>query len=413
MFDTKEFNLLFPLISFMLLTDKYAPKGLAQIIGNDEQRTEVKKWCLEFERGKAQKPLLLYGSPGIGKTACARAVALEFNWALIETNASDLRDPESLKKALGSGGKGLFGENRLLLLDEIDGAFDRGEVPELIKIIKENDQPMILTANDMWNKHLANVRPLVKAVEFKKVNSRSIADLLNRIAKAEGISIEKTVIDAIAKGCNGDVRSAIIDLQGGEQSFDVANYRDRGVNVFEAVRTVFKTTDYKKSINASENLDIDLDMFTKWIEENIPAEYEDAAERQRAFQWLAKADIMNTRIRRRQYWGLLRYVKAYSHGGVSLSKKEMYKKFTPYQFPALLKALSSSKNSRAVRLSTCSKIGKKLHCSSAKTRETLSFMSALPLEQWVDLSEDEAKYLEGLRFGNELKPNEKQKRKHK
>lgn len=390
----------------LLLTEKYAPRSLQEVIGNDEQRTEIKKWALEFQRGKAQKPLLLYGPPGTGKTACAKALAAEFQWTLIETNASDVRDPESLRKILGAGGKGLFGENRLLLLDEIDGAFDRGEVPELVRTIRENNQPMVLTANDLWNKHLANVRPLVKAVEFKKVNSKSIAEFLTRIAKTEQMTVEKIAIDTIAKSSNGDVRSALIDLQSG-----ASGERERSTNVFEAVGTVFKTSNYTKSIAASENLDIDLDTFIKWIEENIPAEYEDAGERERAFQWLAKADAMNRRIKKRQYWGLLRYVRAFSHSGVSLSKKEMYRKFTPYQFPSLLKMLSSSRVNRNSLESLSEKLAKQMHCSSRKVNSQLAFLAMLPLEQKMELSEDETSVLNKLRSpsGNELKPYKQKK----
>ena len=392
----------------MLLTEKYSPQKVEDLIGNEDAKLEVKKWALEFERGKAQKPLLLYGSPGTGKTACAKALAREFQWTLVESNASDLRDPDSLKKNLGSGGKGLFGENRLLLIDEIDGAFDRGEIPELVRIIATNNQPMILTANNLWDKHLANIRPLVKAIEFKKVNSKSIADKLTKIANVEKMEIDKPAIEAIAKNSNGDVRSAIIDLQGGS-----SGGREREANVFEAVRTVLKTNEYNKSNAASDNLDIDLDTFVKWIEENIPNEYEKNEDKANAFTWLAKSDKMQARIRHRQYWGLLRYVKSFSHAGVSLSKKEQYHKFVAYQFPSLLKMLSNSKSNRAIFKSLVEKLASKIHCSKRKIADNFGLFCLFPLESYLEVSEDEAKLLRALRAGNEFKPNEKQKRKTK
>ncbi|MFH1246831.1 MAG: replication factor C large subunit, partial [Candidatus Micrarchaeota archaeon] len=370
----------------MLLTEKYSPQKVEDLIGNEDAKKEIKTWALEFERGKVQKPLLIYGPVGIGKTACAKALAAEFKWTLVESNASDLRKPENLRKIIGPGGRGLFNENRLILLDEIDGAFDRGEIPELVKIIASNSQPMLLTANDLWNRNLANVRPLVKAIEFKKVNARSITDLLLKIAQKENLNIEKTVLETIAKNSSGDVRSAIIDLQGGS-----SGAREREANVFEAVRTVLKTNDYNKSIAASENLDIDMDTFIKWIEENIPNEYENFADRVNAFNWLAKSALMQNRIKKRQYWGLLRYVRAFSHAGVSLAKKEQYRKFVAYQFPSLLKTLSAAKSNKVIFQSLCEKLASKLHCSKRKLADNFAFLCLLPLENWINLSEDEAK----------------------
>ncbi len=393
----------------MLFTDKYAPRGLDEVKGNEEALQEIKKWALDFERGKFHKPLLLHGPPGVGKTAIAKAVAIEFQWALIESNASDLRKPENLKKLLGANSKGLYNEYRLILLDEIDGAFDRGEFPELVKIIKENSQPMILTANDMWNPHLASVRQLCKAIELKKVNARSIAELLAKIANAEKLEAKKETLQETAKNCNGDVRSAIIDLQSGENG-----ERERSENVFEAIRTVLKTKEYDKAINASDNLDMDLDTFIKWIEQNIPAEYEKPEEKATAFKWLAKSALMQGRIRRNQYWGLLRYVKAYSHAGVSLSKEETYRKFTPYSYPDVIRALGATKKSRAAFKTLTEKIGKKIHCSKKKVGENLGYFAFMPVEQWINLNEEEATVLKSFSsVGNQLKPNKKKKRNNK
>ena len=97
-----------------LFTEKYSPKKLDDVIGNDDGRKEMKTWALEFERNKIQKPLLIYGPPGIGKTSAVRALAREMEWTLVETNASDVRDPESLRKAIGENSRGLFNQRRLI-----------------------------------------------------------------------------------------------------------------------------------------------------------------------------------------------------------------------------------------------------------------------------------------------------------
>ena len=51
---------------------------------------------------------------------------------------------------------------------------------------------------------------------------------------------------------------------------------------------------------------------------------------------LSKADIFDGRIKRRQYYGLLKYSSVLMTYGVAAAKKEKYKKFTRYRFPSFL-----------------------------------------------------------------------------
>lgn len=390
--------------AFLPWSIKHSPATLAEVAGNDDAKTEIKRWALDVERGTKAKPLLLYGPPGVGKTASALALAREMNWTLFETNASDARDAKTVAKlfTLTSSSRGLYGEKRLILLDEIDGAFDRGEVPELIKLLKDSSQPLILTANDMWNKNLANVRQLVKPIEFKRVNARSTVEVLQRIATAENLQIERTALDAIAKNAGGDVRSAINDLQAGSTS-----QRDVAVNVFDAVRTVLKSRSYDRAVASSENLDLDLDNFVTWIDENIPHEFEKAEDRAKGFSWLSKADIMKARIRKKQYYKLLRYVRAYSHAGVSLANTSDQRKFTPYQFPQLIRLLGASKAKRELYKSACRKVGTKMHCSTAIASTALPFLAGVDLS-YFSLDEEE-KNLVQTRYGIATSVNGKAK----
>ena len=193
----------------MLWTIKHLPKIVADFIGNEEPRQEIKKWAASIESGTREKPLLLYGPPGTGKTAVARALAQEMGWETVESDASRLRSAADIKEVLGaSAGYGsLFGSRRLLIIDEIGSTSDRGSSSALAALARESAQPIIFIANDAWDDAVKPLRFLTKPVEFKKLNSRSIAAALKKIAKAEGMA-EGEYVDEIAKASSGDMRAA-------------------------------------------------------------------------------------------------------------------------------------------------------------------------------------------------------------
>lgn len=382
-------------LSGALWTRKYAPSSLSGVAGNEDAKEEIRKWALEAERGKKGRPLLIYGAVGIGKTALANALAREMGWDVLETNASDLRDAETLKKIYGMAatGTGLFGNRRLILIDEIDSVSDRQEFATLQQIVKESTQPIIFIANDVWDQKLSGLRFGCKQVELRKINSASIRKRLAEIASEENIP-DGEKAEEIAKNSSGDIRGALNDLQGTQQmeKFDATRFgRDREENIFEAVRTVFKTMNYAHATDAGENYNTqEFDMFMKWIEENVPLEYEKEGEIAQAMQWLSRADVFKGRIRRGQHWGFLKYANALATAGVALSKEETYRKFSKYQFPSAIRVMGQTKKSREMLKGIKQKVARKLHISMDEAIVAYSALSANPaFDDYLELSEDE------------------------
>ncbi|MEM3555645.1 MAG: replication factor C large subunit [Candidatus Micrarchaeia archaeon] len=355
----------------MLWCDKHRPKTLEQFAGNSEIVEEVKKWAFDWERGRKGKAILLHGPAGVGKSTLAYVLASSMGWPVVEMNASDLRDEESVRRVIGeaSASSNLFGGKKLILIDEVDGLqkADRGGSKVILEIVRGAEQPVMLTANDIWKPSLATLRSACTNLAMRRVNSRTIASLLKKIAEKEGVKISEEIIAKIASNSSGDLRSAINDLQaigeGGVGSPDVIGERDREKGMFDLVRAVLKAEGYEEARETIWNVD-DRDMFVRWVEENIPLEYDDVGDVARAYDSLSRADIFDGRIIRRQHWGFLRYSNDLATAGVALAKKERYHKFVKYQFPKIISKLGSSRGERAMKANIGVKIGRMCHVSS-------------------------------------------------
>ena len=88
----------------MMWSEKYRPKNIVDLVGNEEARHDFVEWFTKWKKGT--KPILLVGPPGVGKTTLAKLAAKQFGYDMIELNASDVRNKgriqEILQPILGS-----------------------------------------------------------------------------------------------------------------------------------------------------------------------------------------------------------------------------------------------------------------------------------------------------------------------
>ena len=97
--------------------------------------------------------------------------------------------------------------------------------------------------------------------------------------------------------------------------------------------------------------------------------YEKSGEIAKAYEMLSRADIFRARIMRRQYWKLLKYMIDLMTGGVAISKDEMYRKFSRYQYPDKIKYLGMTKMKRAKDKEKLLELSQHLHCSTNKIKQ--------------------------------------------
>jgi replication factor C large subunit len=344
----------------------YVPTKISMLIGNPSALARAKEWASLWASGRQQKPLLIFGPPGTGKTALAHAIASEFGWDIFEFNASDLRDEKNASFLLGSSSQSsaLFGSLRLILIDDADslsGKEDRGGMAAIAKAIQVARQPVILTAIDYWDKTLQPLRSLCEPIELRRVQASTIEALLQKVAAKNNIPLSQQQIRQIAESAKGDVRAALNDLE----ARNTAASRDMEKNVFEVVRAIFKSEKYSESRQAAFLSEVEHDLLKWWVASNLPSEYERPFDLARAYNAISKADVFDGRILRMQYWGYLRYSTDHLSAGVSLAKSEPYRKYTQLSFPSYFQQLGATKSSRKLRKEILRKISLACHCSVA------------------------------------------------
>lgn len=364
--------------------EKYRPQKLRDVAGNPSSLEAAAEWVESWRKGIPKKRgLLLYGPAGVGKTSVAYAIANEMGFDRIELNASDARTQDVIRRIVGSAATlttlDPSQSKKLIIMDEVDGIHgkaDYGGLKALIATLKEAKQPMVLIANDPW-KLSKDFRNLVRMVEFKRLDQSAVLRVLKDICGREGIDTDEKVLRIIATNSNGDLRSAINDLQALAEgtrrialpSIDVLSMRDSELRIFDVLRRIFKTTDCDRARDAIWESGEDPDTVLKWISENLPAEYEDARDLAEAFKYVSRADVFMGRIISRQEWGLQAYAVDLMSAGVATAKHHQYRGFTPYRYPETFVLYARRRAERELYDSTAAKIGAKVHCSKSEAKD--------------------------------------------
>jgi len=399
---------------------KHKPSSLDEVVGNKETIQKLIEWVKSWDAGLPKKrAVFLYGPTGIGKTIAVEALAQDFKMELVEKNASDYRTEEAINHfvRLASQFSSLLGGKRIVLLDELDGltgTADKGGVKAITDVVKDARCPIVLIADSAYEPRFLNLRNYCLLLEFKKPAIGEVAKYLNGICEDEGVQADETALNFIAQRSEGDIRSAVNDLQAVAQGKkklsyeDVSwlGYRDRQESIFNVLKMIIYAKTCLSAKKAVDMADVDIDMLFEWIYENTPDHLNDPYDLANGMDALSIADVYRARIRATQDWSFMRYVIDYMTAGVAMARcKSKTSGWIPFRFPGRIQMLSRSRFERATQLSIGKKVKRKCHISARRaTREFLPYMRiifknnpemAAGLVKWFDLDIDMITYLVG------------------
>jgi replication factor C large subunit len=308
-------------------TEKYRPSTLSEVRGNDKARDALKEWAETWDdHGEA---VVLHGSPGVGKTSAAHALANDMGWPVMELNASNSRTKDEIDRVAGRAASNttLGGSQQLIILDEADNLHqhkDRGGAAAMTRLVKNATQPIVLIANDYYEMS-SGLRSACRDIEFRDISSRSIVPVLRDICRQEDIAFDEDVLKGIAEQNRGDLRGAIKDLQSRERDGEIRpegeeSDRDKTVDIFSFLDAVLKEESAEDALQTAYSVDETPDDLLQWIEDKVPKVYE-GAELADAYEHLADADVWLGRVRATQNYSYWRYATDNVAAGVAAVRR--------------------------------------------------------------------------------------------
>jgi replication factor C large subunit len=401
----------------LLWVEKYRPKKIEDVIGNEEAKATFVEWLKGKRKSKAKKAVLLYGPPGVGKTALVNAAAREFGFTIIEMNASDTRSEKTINAVakpatsyLALDAFSTQSKGNLLFLDEVDGIAgneDRGGVGAILEIVEKSLVPVIMAANDP---DLDKLRPLKKVcllIRFQQIRIPLLIALLQKICLLEHVKAEFEALERIAQNSRGDVRSAINDLQSLSEENHVLTLQDamaltsrnKDMSMDETLRGYFSAKSVVEAANLLSRSSVDYDEFLMSVSDNLPKRYTDPAELAAAYDFVSQGDVYRGRIGT-ENWHLLKYF----YNALSEAAAVAPESYKPFEFiapPIRIITLFWTKGKRSTLDTICSKIGAQCHVSRELAKNDLvPYIKSIlerqklsPLASWFKLTPEEVDFL--------------------
>ncbi|MDQ3873247.1 MAG: AAA family ATPase [Thermoproteota archaeon] len=335
----------------MMWSERHRPATVQEMVGNESSRLAAIKWLAGWVSGS--RPLLLIGPPGTGKTTLVHTLARQFDYDLIEMNASDIRNKEALQERIipiFQNTVNLIGKKIMLFLDEVDGISgreDTGGIDTLANIINEPTVPIVMAANEKSLK-IKDLAKACKIVEFNPVPPRLLSLFLDHILKIEGVKLQPSDRTAIIENSRGDIRSLLNSAQSQAAGYSMVSNKDVvDIDIAEAVDgyfvagtmeqarqflakadAVYPDPRYRPTSPEEKRKDMLSALFSSIVSSQIEPETLAFA-----LDILSKADMIVGRANASRQWHLLKYVNSMIATGLYEKSRRKGIKYKQYALP--------------------------------------------------------------------------------